>query len=103
MSDPAGRRGAEELGCDWHTVSKEVNRWGEALLEADRDRVGTVEALGLDETLFLRQGSRRQRMWVASAVDIRNSRLIDVFPGKTAKGTARWLLDQPTWWRNNIG
>ena len=22
---------AEELGCSWHTVSKEVNRWGEAL------------------------------------------------------------------------
>ena len=37
---------AEELGCPRHTVSKEVNRWGEALLEADRDRVGIVEALG---------------------------------------------------------
>lgn len=93
---------AEELGCDWHTVSKEVNRWGEALLEADRDRVGTVEALGLDETLFLRQGSRRRRMWVTSAVDIRNSRLIDVFPGKDAKGAVRWLLGQPAGWRENI-
>ena len=103
MSDPAGRRGAEELGCDWHTVSKEVNRWGEALLEADRDRVGEVEALGLDETLFLRQGPRRQRMWVTSAVDIRNSRLIDVFPGKTAKDAARWLLGQPAPVAGNIG
>ena len=93
---------AKELRCSWHTVSKEVNRWGEALLEADRDRVGEVEALGLDETLFLRQGSRRRRMWVTSAVDIRNSRLIDVFPGKTAKDAARWLLEQPAWWRDNI-
>lgn len=26
----------EELGCSWRTVSKEVNRWEEALLKADR-------------------------------------------------------------------
>lgn len=93
---------AEELGCDWHTVSKEVNRWGEALLEADRDRVGMVEALGLDETLFLRQGSWRRRMWITAAVDIRNRRLIDVFPGKDAKGAVRWLLEQPAWRREKI-
>ena len=30
---------AEELGCDWHTVNDEVRLWGEALLEADGDRV----------------------------------------------------------------
>ena len=29
---------AEELGCDWHTVNKEVTRWGDALLEADASR-----------------------------------------------------------------
>ncbi len=45
-----------ELGCYWHTVSKEMDRWGEALLESDRDRVGAAEALGLDGTLFIRQG-----------------------------------------------
>ena len=50
-----GRRGrpveevAEELGCDWHTVNDEVRRWGEALLEADGDRVGKVEAVGVDK------------------------------------------------------
>ena len=50
-----GRRGrpigevAAELGCDWHTVNNEVGRWGEALLEADTDRVGTVEAVGVDK------------------------------------------------------
>ena len=50
MGDAAGGPGAdgggvaEELGCDWRTVAKEVNRWGEALLEADRDRAGIVEA-----------------------------------------------------------
>jgi len=37
------------------------------------DRVGIVEALGLEETLFLRQGPWRRRMWITAAVDIRNS------------------------------
>lgn len=44
-----------DLGCYWHTASKEMNRRGEALLESDRARVGAAEDLGLDETLFLRQ------------------------------------------------
>ena len=44
------------LGCGWHTINDEVGRWGRALLEADRRRVGEVRALGLDETLFLRSG-----------------------------------------------
>ena len=43
---------AAELGCDWHTVNKAVLCWGEALLAVDVERVGSVEALGLDETLF---------------------------------------------------
>ena len=47
---------AAELGCDWHTVNRAVLAWGEALLAADADRVGAVEALGLDETLFGRAG-----------------------------------------------
>jgi len=42
---------AAELGCDWHTVNGAVMAWGQALLDADCDRVGDVSALGLDETL----------------------------------------------------
>ena len=50
-----GRRGrpiqdvAAELGCGWHTVNNEVGRWGEALLEADGDRIGEVGAVGVDK------------------------------------------------------
>jgi len=50
------RRVAEELGCDWHTVNREIVRWGDALLEADIDRFGAVEAVGVDETLLVAQG-----------------------------------------------
>ena len=71
-----GRRGrpvdevATELGCGWHTVNKEVGCWGEALLEADIDRVGTVEAVGVDETLFWRQGRWCTKVWCTSVVDV---------------------------------
>ena len=47
---------ASELGCDWHTVNREVMRWGDALLEADVSRFGSVEAVGVDETPVLAQG-----------------------------------------------
>ena len=61
---------AAELGCDWHTVNDAVVAYGEALLEADTNRVGTVEALGLDETLFVRLGRFRTQQWCSSIVDV---------------------------------
>lgn len=55
---------AAELGCGWHTVNNEVTRWGEALLEADGECFGVVEAVvGVDETLFWRQGRWRTKQW----------------------------------------
>jgi len=60
----AGRPVAEvarELGCDWHTVMDAVSAYGEALLAADGARTESVEALGLDETLFVRRGERHRK------------------------------------------
>ena len=65
LSDVAG-----ELGCNWHTVNRAVVAWGEAVVAADCDRVGAVEALGLDETLFDSEGRWRTRRWCASIVDV---------------------------------
>ena len=71
-TEQVGRRGrtaaeiAEELGCAWDTVDRAVDRWEEALLAADTDRVGAVDALRLDETLFQRRGRRNTRMWRTS-------------------------------------
>ena len=93
---------AEELGCGGHTVNNEVGRWGRALLEADRNRVGEVEALGLDETLFLRSGWQTRRLWCTSVVDVGRSRLIDVIPGRDAKSAISWLRAQPVEWLNGI-
>ncbi len=66
---------AAVLGCDWHTANDAVTCWGEALLAADVARVGSVEALGLDETLFGRQGPRRHRGWSTQIVDVNSGRL----------------------------
>ncbi len=93
---------ARELGCDWHTVNKEVTRWGAALLEADHDRVGRVEALGLDETLFLRRGRRLGRVWATSVVDVGGGQLLDVVPGRDARSAAGWLQEQPKEWLEQI-
>lgn len=90
---PSGK--PQELGCDWHTVNNEVNRWGQALLEADRNRIRRVEALGLDETLFYRTGRYRRRVWAASVVDVAGGQLLDVVLGRNAHSAARWLRAQP--------
>ncbi len=46
---------AVELGCDWYTVNDAVISYGTALVD-DPARIGDPAALGLDETLFHRQG-----------------------------------------------
>ncbi|MCA1694887.1 MAG: hypothetical protein LC749_09205 [Actinobacteria bacterium] len=46
---------ALELGCDWHTINDTVVTAGTALVDDDPDRIGTVTALGRDETLFMRR------------------------------------------------
>ena len=86
------------LGCDWHTVNASVRRWGQALLDADADRIAPVVALGLDETLFCRRGRFAQRAWRTSIVDVALGQLLDVVPRRTADGPARWLLRRPQNW-----
>ena len=99
-----GRRGrpvdevAAELGCGWHTVNNEVGRWGEALLEADTDRIGEVGAVGIDETLFWRKGRWRTKQWCTSVVDVGGHQLIDIVGGRTAESAAAWFRAQPTEW-----
>ena len=97
---------ADELGCDWHTVSNAVVAYGTALLDADTDRVGEVEALGLDETLFFKEGERHHKKWCTSIVDAggngRKTKLIEVIEGRTAKVVSEWIDAQPEPWRKAI-
>ncbi len=54
---------AAELGGSgsWHRVNVSVRRWGQALLEADTERISDVVALGLDELLFCHRGRFRAK------------------------------------------
>ena len=93
---------ASELGCDWHTVNDAVMAWGQALLDADTARVGDVSALGLDETLYKREGRWRTRRWCTSIVDVTGGQLLGVVGGPDAQGAASCLLAQPEAWRDGI-
>lgn len=55
--------------------------YGTALVDDDPDRIGTVSALGLDETLFVRRGPWRRQLWCTSIVDVRAGRLLDIVRG----------------------
>jgi transposase len=93
---------ARELGCDWHTVMDGVIAYGTPLIE-DPDRVGAVNALGLDETLFARTGKWRTLQWCTSIVDVgRPSQLLDVVEGRTAKAASAWIDARPDAWRAGI-
>ncbi|MCQ3808047.1 MAG: hypothetical protein KTV16_12365, partial [Acidimicrobiia bacterium] len=71
---------ASELGCSWHPVNASVQRWGEALMQADVDRIGDTQALGLDEHLIARRGRYRTRAWGTSIVDISRGHLFGHSP-----------------------
>jgi hypothetical protein len=93
---------ADELGCDWHTVNDTMAAYGEALVDDDPHRIGDVVALGLDETLFWRQGPWRIQRWATSIVDVAASggaRLLDMVPGRDATGASDWLEARPEPWR----
>lgn len=97
---------AAELACDWHTVNDAVIAFGQALLAADLDRVGRTDALGLDETLFVRRGPRHHKQWCTSIVDVggpgRPARLLDVIEGRTAATVSAWFDARPSEWRTAI-
>ena len=62
---------ADELGCSWHPVNMSVRRWGEALLDADVERIAETEALGLDEHLMWRRGRFRTKAWATSGPSLK--------------------------------
>ena len=76
---------AAELGADWHTVNDTVIAYGTPLVDGP-GRIGAVEALGLDETLFARLGRWRTQNWSTSIVDVRRGQLLDAIPGRSSAG-----------------
>ena len=79
---------AMDLGCDWHTVMDAVALYGTPLID-DPDRFDTVTALGLDETLFCREGRFRIQCWSTQIVDVRRGQLLDVVAGRDSSEPCR--------------
>jgi len=85
---------ATELGCDWHTVNDTVVAYGEALLEADTERIGAVGALGLDEVLMVRIGPYHRQHFSTQIVDVGAGQLLDVVPGRGSAEPMAWLAER---------
>jgi len=106
-TEQVGRRGrtvneiAVELGCDWHPINDTVIAYGPALVD-DPDRIGTVTALGLDETLFARVGLWRTQRRSTSIVDVRAGQLLDVVEGRSSVAPCKWLAEQGPVWCDRI-
>jgi len=93
---------AKDLGCDWHTVNDTVIAYGEALLEADEDRFGTVAALGIDEVLMTRVGPHHRQTFSTQLVDVDRGQLLDVVPGRGSTEPMAWLAEQGPAFRATI-
>jgi transposase len=88
---------ARDLGCGWHAVMDAVIAIGEQLIDHP-NRIGSVTALGLDETLFARVGKFRTQLWSTQIVDVRRGQLLDVVPGRDSVEPCRWLAARdPSW------
>jgi transposase len=92
---------ADELGCAWHTVNDALLRYGEALID-DEHRFGDVEALGLDEVLFVRDGPYRRLVFSTSIVDVGTGQLLDVVPGRSGAAPTAWLLARGKEWLSHV-
>jgi transposase len=92
---------ARELDCDWHTVNDAVLAYGGALVDHP-DRFGEVEALGLDEVLFVREGPFHRQRFSTSIVDVGRGQLLDVVPGRSGVAPRAWLAAQGSSWLAEI-
>ena len=92
---------ANTLECDWHTVNDYVRAYGEALIEHP-DRFGTVTALGLDETGFVRLAPYYRTNFINSIVDVGQGQLLDLVEGRGGKGSKDWLQGRSPAWRAAI-
>jgi len=92
---------AKDLGCDWHTVMDAVTAFGTPLID-DADRYGAVTAIGLDETLAVRQGPFRRQVWSTQVVDVTRGQLLDVITGRDAATVCEWFAARDQDWCDAI-
>ena len=92
---------ADDLGCDWHTVMDAVVIFGGPLID-DPARFGAVSAVGLDETLYVREGVYRRQLWSTQIVDVQRGQLLDVVPGRDVSGCCAWFAARTQAWCDRV-
>jgi transposase len=78
-----------------------VTFWGQPLVE-DPDRVGTTEAVGVDETKRLAARRRRPTRWISAICDVARRIVIDVIRGRGGPELEAWLAEQPQAWKDAV-
>ena len=92
---------ARELGVCWWTVMDAVVLHGTPLVD-DPKRVGTVRALGIDETSFLSANPERSTVYVTGMVDLRGRKMVDMVEGNAASDLRRWCAAQDPAWLGDV-
>jgi transposase len=82
-------------------VNGTLLRYGEALVD-DEHRFGLVEALGLDEVLFVREGEFRRQHFSTSIVVVERGQLLEVVPGRSGAAPTQWLKNQGEAWLSHV-
>jgi transposase len=93
---------ARELGCCWDAINTAVRIYGAALLDADTKRLKETTAIGLDETLFVKEGPYKHRFWSTTVCDVINHQLMDVIPTREFIEVAAWLRGRPHHVKENL-
>jgi hypothetical protein len=61
-----------------------------------------VDAVGLDDVLFAREGPWRTHARSTTINDVAASQLLDVIPGRSAAGACEWFDARPAGWCDQI-
>jgi transposase len=97
-----------ELGVGWHTFWRAVETRAEELL-ADPARLDGVEAVGVDEHVWLHANPARRTQFATGIVDLTPTRhggaarLLDVVAGRSGSCYADGLRERDEEWRQRIG
>ena len=92
---------ATEYGVGWDTVWAAVEHHGRPLVE-DRQRVGAVRALGVDEHSYLAATRDHATIFATVLVDLDQRKVIDLFEGKSAAKLRQWSAQRSRNWRRGV-
>jgi transposase len=103
--DAAVSRGARELGVAWWTIMSLAIERGTPIVEDPRRLGEDVDAIGVDETSFLRATGKHPTWFATGITDLtsgRPARLLEIAEGRSGSVLADWLGAREHNWRARI-